>query len=165
MTREADSLRTNITLRDHLSGCVSQPTREAARVCLPTDAGKCTYHERHRPEETTLYPILVQEHIETFFAQVEAETGGVVNGGGRGHRPTMAGICARSDSAARYDKKGEQILLGQPPSDNISPGRPGCGHRFFSSKKAWKRWASPKIFRISTNCQCLTRQDRLRRTA
>ncbi|MDV6344311.1 hypothetical protein [Nitrosomonas sp. Is37] len=29
--------------------------------------------ERHRPEETTLYP-LVQEHIETFFAQVETET-------------------------------------------------------------------------------------------
>lgn len=39
-----------------------------------TDAGKRTHYERHRPEETILYQ-LVQEHVETFFAQVEAETG------------------------------------------------------------------------------------------
>ncbi|SDZ13778.1 transposase zinc-binding domain-containing protein [Nitrosomonas sp. Nm33] len=39
-----------------------------------TDAGKRIHYERHRPEETTLYQ-LVQEHIETFFAQVETETG------------------------------------------------------------------------------------------
>jgi len=39
-----------------------------------TDAGKCTHYERHRPEKTILYQ-LVQEHVETFFAQVEAETG------------------------------------------------------------------------------------------
>jgi len=32
------------------------------------------HYERHRPEETTLYR-LVQEHIGTFFAQVETETG------------------------------------------------------------------------------------------
>lgn len=32
------------------------------------------HYERHRPEETALYQ-LVQEHIESFFAQVEAETG------------------------------------------------------------------------------------------
>jgi len=32
------------------------------------------HYERHRPEETVLYQ-LVQEHIEAFFAQVEAETG------------------------------------------------------------------------------------------
>ncbi len=32
------------------------------------------HYERRRPEETTLYQ-LVQEHVETFFAQVEAETG------------------------------------------------------------------------------------------
>jgi hypothetical protein len=31
-------------------------------------------YERWRPEETVLYQ-LVQEHAETFFAQVEAETG------------------------------------------------------------------------------------------
>ncbi len=31
-------------------------------------------NERHRPEETTLYR-LVQEHIGTFFAQVETEAG------------------------------------------------------------------------------------------
>ncbi len=37
-------------------------------------AGNRIHYERHRPEETTLYQ-LVQEHVETFFAQVETETG------------------------------------------------------------------------------------------
>ena len=37
-------------------------------------SGSQLHYERHRPEETTLYR-LVQQHIETFFAQVEAETG------------------------------------------------------------------------------------------
>ena len=32
------------------------------------------HYERRRPEETTLYQ-LVQEHAESFFAQVEAESG------------------------------------------------------------------------------------------
>jgi F420-dependent methylenetetrahydromethanopterin dehydrogenase len=31
-------------------------------------------YERRRPEETTLYQV-VQDHIDTFFAQVEQETG------------------------------------------------------------------------------------------
>ncbi len=31
-------------------------------------------YERRRPDETTLYRV-VQEHVETFFAQVELETG------------------------------------------------------------------------------------------
>ena len=34
----------------------------------------CASYERRRPEETVLYQ-LVAEHLETFFAQVEAETG------------------------------------------------------------------------------------------
>ena len=37
-------------------------------------AGNCIYYERRRPEKTILYQ-LVKEHIETFFAQVETETG------------------------------------------------------------------------------------------
>ena len=37
-------------------------------------AGNPVHYERRRPEETTLYQ-LVQEHAETFFAFVEAETG------------------------------------------------------------------------------------------
>ena len=37
-------------------------------------AGNRVHYERHRPEETVLYQ-LVQEHVETFFAQVETETG------------------------------------------------------------------------------------------
>lgn len=37
-------------------------------------AGNQFHYERRRPEETTLYQ-LVQEYVETFFAQVEAETG------------------------------------------------------------------------------------------
>jgi hypothetical protein len=36
--------------------------------------GNPVYYERRRPEETTLYR-LVQEHIESFLAQVEAESG------------------------------------------------------------------------------------------
>jgi len=37
-------------------------------------AGPCVHYQRRRPEQTTLYQ-LVQEHAETFFAQVECETG------------------------------------------------------------------------------------------
>ncbi len=37
-------------------------------------AGRCTSYQRRRPEETVLYQ-LVAEHAETFFTQVEAETG------------------------------------------------------------------------------------------
>ena len=44
---------------------------EAAQA-KPT--GPCVHYQRRRPEQTTLYQ-LVQEHVETFFAQVERETG------------------------------------------------------------------------------------------
>ena len=44
---------------------------EAARA---KPAGSCVHYQRRRPEHTTLYQ-LVQEHAETFFAQVELETG------------------------------------------------------------------------------------------
>ena len=37
-------------------------------------AGNQVHYERRRPEETTLYQV-VQEHLETFLAQIEAETG------------------------------------------------------------------------------------------
>jgi hypothetical protein len=40
----------------------------------PALAGKGLHYERRRPEETTLYR-LVQEHLETFLAQVELEAG------------------------------------------------------------------------------------------
>ena len=40
----------------------------------PAPAGRRIHYERRRPEETTLYQ-LVQEHLEPFLAQVEAETG------------------------------------------------------------------------------------------
>jgi len=36
--------------------------------------GKGVHYERRRPEETVLYQV-VQEHLETFLAQVELETG------------------------------------------------------------------------------------------
>ncbi len=35
-------------------------------------AGPCVHYQRRRPEQTTLYQ-LVQEHAETFFAQVERD--------------------------------------------------------------------------------------------
>jgi hypothetical protein len=44
------------------------------KAVQPAPAGRRIHYERRRPEETTLYQ-LVQEHLETFLAQVEAETG------------------------------------------------------------------------------------------
>jgi len=40
----------------------------------PAPAGRRIHYERRRPEDTVLYQ-LVQEHLETFLAQVQAETG------------------------------------------------------------------------------------------
>ena len=40
----------------------------------PAPTGRRIHYERRRPEDTVLYQ-LVQEHLETFLAQVEAETG------------------------------------------------------------------------------------------
>ena len=49
--------------------------QEAIQSASPAvQAGHGVHYERRRPEETVLYP-LVQEHAETFFARVEAETG------------------------------------------------------------------------------------------
>ena len=50
-----------------------QPIMDQAAVQSTPEADQVRY-ERRRPEETTLYQ-LVQENVETFFAQVEAETG------------------------------------------------------------------------------------------
>lgn len=50
------------------------PTKNLHQQTQHTAAENRIHYERHRPEETILYQ-LVQEHIETFFAQVEAETG------------------------------------------------------------------------------------------
>jgi hypothetical protein len=49
------------------------PLMDPAAV-QPTPVADHVHYERRRPEETTLYQ-LVQENVETFFAQVEAETG------------------------------------------------------------------------------------------
>ena len=46
----------------------------AHQLVQPAPVSTCASYERRRPEETVLYQ-LVQEHVETFFAQVEAETG------------------------------------------------------------------------------------------
>jgi hypothetical protein len=45
-----------------------------SQAVQPAPIGKYVPYARRRPEETTLYK-LVQEHVETFFAQVGAETG------------------------------------------------------------------------------------------
>jgi len=49
------------------------PLMDPAAV-QPTPAPDHVHYERRRPEETTIYQ-LVQENVETFFAQVEVETG------------------------------------------------------------------------------------------
>jgi len=44
------------------------------QAVAPAPAANEVHYERRRPEETTLYQV-VQEHLESFLAQVEAETG------------------------------------------------------------------------------------------
>ena len=44
-----------------------------AAACQAAPGAPAPY-ERRRPEETTLYQV-VQDHVETFLAQVEQETG------------------------------------------------------------------------------------------
>jgi hypothetical protein len=44
------------------------------KALQPAPAGRRIHYERRRPEETTQSQ-LVQEHLETFLAQVELETG------------------------------------------------------------------------------------------
>ena len=44
------------------------------QTVAPAPSGGQFHYERRRPEETTLYQV-VQEHLENFLAQVEAEPG------------------------------------------------------------------------------------------
>ena len=48
--------------------------RTAARARQAAPHGAQAPYERRRPEETTLYQV-IQDHVETFLAQVEQETG------------------------------------------------------------------------------------------
>jgi len=48
--------------------------RTAARACQAAPHGAQAPYERRRPEETTLYQV-IQDHVETFLAQVEQENG------------------------------------------------------------------------------------------
>ena len=48
--------------------------RDDGRGVQPAPAGRRVHYERRRPQDTVLYQ-LVQEHLETFLAQVELETG------------------------------------------------------------------------------------------
>ena len=51
-----------------------KPTENLHQSAQHATDGNRVHYERHRPEETVLYQ-LVQEHVETFFAQVETEVG------------------------------------------------------------------------------------------
>src|SRR4051794_17841254 len=44
------------------------------QAVAPAPAANQVHYERQRPEETTLYQV-VQEHLESFVAQVKTETG------------------------------------------------------------------------------------------
>ena len=50
-----------------------RPAQEAPCAAQPAPA-RALHHERHRPEQTTLYR-LVQQHAASFIAQAEASTG------------------------------------------------------------------------------------------
>ena len=54
--------------------CLQSRQQPLDQADQPAAAGKHVHYERRRPEETILYT-LVQEHVETFFAQVETKTG------------------------------------------------------------------------------------------
>ncbi len=45
-----------------------------AKAAQPAPTGTRIHYERRRPEDTVLYQV-VQEHLETFLAQVEGEAG------------------------------------------------------------------------------------------
>jgi len=47
---------------------------QAVPTAAPAEHAHPVHYERRRPEQTILYQ-LIQENLETFFAQVEAETG------------------------------------------------------------------------------------------
>jgi hypothetical protein len=49
-------------------------SRTMDKAVQPTPAARPIPYERRRPEDTVLYQ-LVQEHLETFLAQIEAEPG------------------------------------------------------------------------------------------
>jgi len=82
----ADSSRTQATCGTHTppTHSTSQPAgtrrrsrpnrRAAARASPATTQNTPAPYERRRPEETTLYQV-IQDHVETFLAQVEQETG------------------------------------------------------------------------------------------
>jgi len=69
-------------IRDHC--CAVRPVARTPRLRSagplhpppprPASAGARFAYQRHRPEDTTLYRV-VQEELETFLAQVEAQTG------------------------------------------------------------------------------------------
>ena len=54
-----------------------EPLRDDRQGGSACASGKGVHYERRRPEDTVLYQ-LIQEHLETFLAQVELETGAVL---------------------------------------------------------------------------------------
>ncbi|MCZ6876084.1 MAG: hypothetical protein O7G88_21570, partial [bacterium] len=59
------------------TGTTNPSTQDGAaqKAAIPPAAGDTAVpYERRRPEDTTLYQV-IQDHVETFFAQVEQETG------------------------------------------------------------------------------------------
>ena len=57
-----------------LNGNLTMSTVVHRAARQPAQHGTQVPYERRRPDETTLYQV-IQEHVETFFAQVELETG------------------------------------------------------------------------------------------
>jgi len=56
------------------NGNLTMPTVAPEKGIQSAQGRMAAFYERRRPDETTLYQV-VQEHVETFFAQVELETG------------------------------------------------------------------------------------------
>jgi hypothetical protein len=62
--------------RSFSAACWAQPLPGFSAHTTRAPAGRRVHYQRRRPKDTVLYQ-LVQEHIQTFLAQVELETAGL----------------------------------------------------------------------------------------
>jgi Transposase zinc-binding domain len=112
-------------------------------------------HQRHRPEETTLYRV-VQAHLNTFLSFVDIETGGV-------GLPTFVtdefdaflecGILAHGFLRLRCDGcKEEKLVAFSCPPRGLPKGRNVAASAPRAARGAWPR--PPPIWLTTSSRQC-----------
>ena len=123
----------------------------------PAPAGNPVHYERRRPEETTLYQV-VREHLESFSAQVEAQTGASLPQFVKDEFDAFlqCGIVAHGFLRLRCGDCGHENLWPSPAIDAAFAPRAGRG--------AWQK--SPPTWSITSSrayrpgpCHCSKRPD------